>query len=161
MKFSIYSLVLILVSCSATNKFNNSFETQIADLNNCWKKKEAACVSKLYGTPMLEPKKQLYLNSDGREVLTVYLSEDDERKIHSMKLNLLASPSKNANDIRKALPSGDWMEYQVPETNPHVVNLALIHFSNRLEVHFLTYKTDPKQEVKVLYWGGDYKNISI
>ena len=61
----------------------------------------------------------------------------------------------NSEQIKMILKATDWVEIQIPETNPHVVNLAVSNYSASLGVHFITHKSDPKKEVNVIYWGGD------
>ena len=159
MKYFVFILLFVFSSCAATTKSINTYEEAIPRLHKCWQAKDIDCISKIYGNPTHENEKRVYLNSEGKEVLTVYL--DENRNIYSMKLNLLSYTVKSVATIKKLLPSNDWKKFSVPEANPHVVNLAVVHFSKKLGAHFLTYKTDKSQEVKVLYWGGDHKKISI
>ena len=158
MKQLVLISIFIITSCAANTKRNISYEEAIPKIEKCWDGRELSCLDAIYDKPHSVGERHTYLNSDGKEVLTVF---SEKNKIFSMRLYLISSPAKNTSSIQKLLPSSDWKEFKVPETNPHVVNLAVIHYSEKLEAHFLAYKTDRFQEVKVLYWGGDYKNISI
>jgi hypothetical protein len=50
---------------------------------------------------------------------------------------------------------------KIPETNPHVVNLAEANFSRKLKSSFFTYEFDTEKKVRIIYWGGDYMKMEF
>ena len=57
--------------------------------------------------------------------------------------------------------SNDWQIENLPEKNPHVVNLAMTNYSIKLGASFLTYQVNKTKPVRVIYWGADYRNLEF
>jgi hypothetical protein len=67
----------------------------------------------------------------------------------------------DAETLKKILLSDDWKTENIPEKNPHVVNLAVANFSPKLGASFLTYQINKIKPVRAIYWGANYKNIEF
>lgn len=163
MKSIIKLLFLIIFGACSSSQISRTptLPGSIGLIQNCWETKLISCIEDKFGKAnQITNEKLIYLNDTGNEVLTVY-KDDDSTKIFSIRYWLFSYPQIDSEVIRKQIPSDDWQQIPLPERVAHVADLALANHSEKRGAHFLTYKLDKKQEVRVLYWGGDYKNISI
>jgi hypothetical protein len=150
-------LILLLVFSCTQIKLNNS-STSIPYIQECWSTKDVACIKKYFGSPSEETKDHISYSQDQTPTLKVFVSG---QKIESIHYWLVDPKYANRESLKILLPSDDWNSEAIPEQNPHVVNLAVVNFSLKRGASFLTYKLDTENKVRMVYWGGNYKDIEI
>lgn len=148
--------LLFIVSCSTLNI--NDYSQSIPQIQKCWQKRDISCIEKHFGTPSERTKESIIYSQDGSPTLKVFLND---QKIVSIYYWILDLGYANSTSIKTLLRSDDWKIEKMPETNPHVVNLAEANISNKLGSSFLTYELDPEKKVRIIYWGENYKNIEF
>lgn len=153
-------LLLILAffsSCSAVSIKSDS--QSIVKVQECWNIKKLKCFKKYFGEPQKENSNSISYFTNDKEFLTIFIDKN-EHKILGAQYWIYDS-SLNIDTIKKILISDDWALEKLPETNPHVVNLAVANYSKKLGASFLTYQLDTLRPIRAIYWGGDYKNIQF
>lgn len=155
---SMFILFILLTSCSAMVSRNDS--KSITKVQECWNSKSVACIKKYFGNPKKEKDGSISYLQDENEFLIVFIDKK-ENKIKGMQLWLYGPLSLDAEELTKILLSDDWKAEKIPEKNPHVVNMAVANFSNKLGASFLTYQTNTTKPVRAIYWGADYKNLEF
>jgi hypothetical protein len=151
-------ILIFLASCSTNGA--PLYPNTLVTLQKCWDASSLECINKNFGRPDKKSNRSIVYLSGQNEFLTIFTSPD-HKKIVGIQYWIFPPPKASADEIRKMLPASDWKQTTIPERNPHVVNLAIANHSDKLGAHFLTYKTDKKQEVRVLYWGGNYMNMEF
>lgn len=154
MKFT--TLLLFILSCSTFNI--KDYSQTIPQIQNCWKKRDIACIEKHFGVPQERKQDSIIYSQDGSPTLKIFLKD---HKISSIYYWILDPKYANASAIRTLLRSDDWNVEKIPEKNPHVVNLAEANFSQKLESSFLTYELDSEKKTRIIYWGGNYKSMEF
>lgn len=154
---SLFILFALLSSCSALPIKDDS--QSISKVQECWNIKSLKCIKKYFGTPRKETPDSITYIQNENEYLTVFI--DRNKQLIGAQFWIFNSASLNAEAIKKILSTDDWAMENIPEKNPHVVNLAISNFNKKLDVSFLSYQLNPKKLVRVIYWGGDYKNLEF
>lgn len=157
MKF-LFLFFILFGSCSAIPAKGDS--KSISKVQECWNFRSLICIKKYFGNPQKEASDSISYLQNGNEYLTVFIDKK-EQLIKGVQFWLYDPFFLDAKTIKKILPSDDWSMESLPEKNPHVVNLAVTNFSKKLGVSFLTYQLDKGKPVRVIYWGGDYKNLEF
>ena len=147
-------LLILLVSCSTFQV--NDYSRSIPQVQFCWGLKSVACIKKHFGVPQKVTEESFSYIKNENEYLTISYKNKD---ILAAQFWLYDPAYSSAKTITQLLPSQDWSTEKIEEKNPHVVNLAEANFSKKLGTSFLTYQLDKKKSVRVIYWGGDYKNL--
>lgn len=155
---SLFLLLALVNSCSSLPTNDNS--KSISKIQECWNIKNLKCIKKYFGNPQKKTPESISYIQNENEYLTVFIDKK-EQLIKGAQFWIFDSVSLNAENIKKILSSDDWSTENIPEKNPHVVNLAITNFSKKLDVSFLTYQLDKKKLVRVIYWGGNYKNLEL
>lgn len=151
-------LIIFLLAIACTQTKPNNYSQTIPQIQECWSLKDAVCIKKYFGTPKEQTNEFISYSDDETPTLKVFL---EGQKIVSINYWLIDPKLANRESLQSALPSNDWKTEAVPENNPHVANLAEVNFSLKLGVSFLTHKLDPDNKVRMIYWGGNYKDIEI
>lgn len=154
----ILSFLALLVSCSTYEV--NDYSHAVPQIQHCWKLKSVECIKKNFGNPQRSTKESISYIYGDNEYLTVF-HDSEEKTFTGAQLWIFDPTYSNASAIKKLIPSEDWKIDKIEETNPHVVNLAETNFSQKLNVSFLTYKLDEKKMVRVIYWGGDHRELEF
>lgn len=147
-------LLILLASCSTFQM--NDYSRSIPQVQSCWELKSVACIEEHFGVPQKVTTESLSYIKNENEYLTIFYKNKD---ILAAQIWLYDPAYSSAKAIKQLLPSQDWSTEKIEEKNPHVVNLAETNFSKKLGTSFLTYQLDKKKSVRVIYWGGDYKNL--
>ncbi len=155
---SLFILFTLLSSCSTMPPLDDS--QSISKVQECWNAKSIQCIKKHFGLPQRATPDSISYIQNGNEYLTVFVNQK-QQLIKSAQFWIFKTTTLNAEAIKKILSTDDWSMENIPERNPHVVNLAVTNFSKKLDVSFLTYQLDQKQLVRIIYWGGDYKNLEL
>lgn len=148
--------LMLITSCSTFSI--NDYSQTIPQIQKCWKKQDVACIEQYFGKPQERTKDSMIYSSDGSPTLKVFLND---QKIVSIFYWILDPKYANSTSVKNLLPSDDWKIEKIPETNPHVVNLAEANFSRKLKSSFLTYELDSEKKVRIIYWGGDYMKMEF
>ena len=148
---------LMLISSCSTFSINDYSQT-IPQIQKCWKKQDIACIEQSFGRPQERTKDSMIYSSDGSPTLKVFLND---QRIVSIFYWILDPKYASSMSIKNVLPSDDWKIEKIPETNPHVVNLAEANFSKKLGSSFLTHELDSEKKVRIIYWGGDYMKMEF
>ena len=153
-------LLLILAFVSSCSAMSIKDDPQsIAKAQKCWNVKNLKCFKKYFGAPQKETSNSISYFRNDKEFLTIFI--DENKHIVSGAQYWIYDSSLNIEAIKKILISDDWALEKLPETNPHVVNLAVANYSKKLGASFLTYQLDKVRPIRAIYWGGDYKNIQF
>lgn len=67
---------------------------------------------------------------------------------------------KANNSKEDQITASDWKTYEHP-AKQHPLRTEISEYSVSKGVSFLYDKLDPKQEVRILYWGADPKKINF
>ena len=113
---------------------------------------------KEFGSEIKVSGESLTFSGEGTNTIEVFT---DSQKTQIASIWLTLRPARKAERIFKSLHSNDWVKKDLPEKIDHVVNRAISNYSSALEVSFLTFKSDSKQETRVLYWGWDPLSIEF
>lgn len=152
-------LIFFLIFISSCSTFSiNDYSQTIPQIQKCWKKQDIACIEQYLGKPQERTKESLTYSSDGSPTLKVFIND---QKIVSIFYWILNPKYANSTSVKNLLPSDDWKIEKIPETNPHVVNLAEANFSRKLKSSFLTYELDSDKKVRIIYWGGEYMKMEF
>jgi hypothetical protein len=151
-------ILFLLIITSCTTLRINEYTLTIPQLQKCWNKQDLTCIEKYFGKPHERTKEFITYSSDGNPTLKVFINGG---KIVSIYYWILDPKYANSTSIKNLLSADDWKIEKIPETNPHVVNLAEANFSNNLGVSFLTYKLDSEKKVRIIYWGMDYMKMEF
>lgn len=155
---SLSLIFILLTSCSAMTNRNDS--KSISQIQECWNSKKLACIKKHFGNPQKKEDGSISYLQNGNEYLIVFFDKE-KQQIKEMQFWLYAPLSLDADSVRKILSSNDWQTENLPEKNPHVVNLAVANYSIKLGTSFLTYQINKAKPVRAIYWGADYKNLEF
>lgn len=147
-----------IVSCASIG--HPPYPNSLDALQKCWTSKNTECIKTQFGSPNRVTKDSFVYLSGENEFLTIFTSKNHQQ-IEGIQYWIFSSPQATSFEVKKALSSSDWTQSKLPEKNPHAVNLAIANYSAKLGVHFLTYELDKKQEVRVLYWGGNPMDIEL
>lgn len=147
-------LLILLASCSTFQV--NDYPRSILQVQSCWELKSVACIEEYFGVPQKVTTESFSYIKNENEYLTIFYKNKD---ILAAQFWLYDPAYSSAKAIKQLLPSHDWSTEKIEEKNPHVVNLAEANFSKKLGASFLTYQLDKKKSARVIYWGGDYKDI--
>lgn len=154
----LFLIFFMLTSCSSVSVKN---ETQsISKIQECWNSKKLECIKKYFGNPQKEKTNIISYQQNGNEYLVVVF-DNEMQEIKGIQFWIIDSFFLDADAIKKILISNDWQTSNLPEKNPHVVNLAVTNYSLKLGASFLTYQFNKSKSVRVIYWGADYNNLEF
>lgn len=155
---SLFLFFILLTSCSVMTNRNNL--KSITQVQECWNSKKLACIKNYFGNPQKETDDFISYLESGNEYLIVFFDKE-KHQIKGIQRWIYAPLSLDAEALKKILSSDDWKIENLPEKNPHVVNLAVANYSMKLGASFLTYQINTTRPVRVIYWGADYKNLEF
>lgn len=155
---SLFLCFILLTSCSAMTNRNSS--KSITQVQECWNSKKLACIKNHFGNPQKEKDNSISYLQGEDEYLIVFFDKE-KQQIKEMQFWIYAPLSLNAEAIKKILSSDDWQSENIPENNPHVVNLAVANYTIKLGASFRTYQINKTKSVRAIYWGADYKNLEF
>lgn len=155
---SLFLMFFLLTSCSAMTTVNET--KSLSRVQECWNSKKLACIKKYFGNPQKEQTSSISYFQNENEYLIVFFDKE-KQLINGIQFWLHSPLSLDSDAVKKILVSNDWQIENLPEKNPHVVNLAMTNYSIKLGASFLTYQVNKTKPVRVIYWGADYRNLEF
>lgn len=155
---SLFLFFILLTACSAMTNRNDL--KSISQVQECWNSKTMSCIKNNFGHPQKEKNDTVSFFQDGNEYLIVFFDKE-KQQIKEIQFWLHPPISLSGEALKKILSSDDWQTENLPEKNPHVVNLAVANHSLKLGTSFLTYQINKTKPVRAVYWGADYKDLEF
>jgi hypothetical protein len=155
----IFILSLFILSCS------HSIPSEIGKITlmqQVWDSKDPAFAKdKVRELRQLEEDDTYFVLGVGKEQRIPFLSITYDKKTNkAASASLFLDRSKNTvNFIKSQISTSDWKTYEHP-IKQHPPRAEISEYSKAKGISFLYNKLDPKQEVRVIYWGVDPKEIN-
>ncbi len=159
MKIFIVWLVM-LIGCSSKEEGS---QDRILKLQSVWNSRDIrVAIENIDGLRMVDQdvEYEVYGIEDKIKIFSLSITvQKKDRKIISIVAPVGNGEEVSSSLVKEKLKSDDWKTYEHPKRGIDYIQLDVSEYSEKLGVGFAYDKLDKEKKTRMIYWGGDPKNI--